>query len=355
MFVGAEQSVCLPITRPIYAHLIWETQTQQEGHTMKREPYVVIGTKLPSNSFCGPFMKLRFKTSLVACIIMAGLLAGCGGGGSGSAMVVDDPPTGDDSGSARVNNIQAAISQIAGASDSVLVSDVIASVPVGGQMRPVRLDMSCATDSCTARFNGIELIRVSVSEFETLPPYIALQRTGVQQGVPIVKGSGEVTQIGISTDMTLLGGWLDHSLFAVQTEVATRGTINEVDVAGLQAGYGYSIGNATGTNPVLADKATWRGGMVGASVGSGLVRGDATLTLDVGQMAMDVTFTNIHNVDTGHSREDMTWGGLAVTNGTFGTGSQGDSIQGRFYGPNHEEVGGIFERARVVGAFGARR
>ena len=51
----------------------------------------------------------------------------------------------------------------------------------------------------------------------------------------------------------------------------------------------------------------------------------------------------------------MTWDGLAVTNGTFGTGSQGDSIQGRFYGPNHEEVGGIFERDHIIGAFGGGR
>ena len=51
----------------------------------------------------------------------------------------------------------------------------------------------------------------------------------------------------------------------------------------------------------------------------------------------------------------MTWGGLTVTNGTFGTDSEGDSIQGQFYGPNHEEVGGIFERDQFVGAFGAGR
>lgn len=51
----------------------------------------------------------------------------------------------------------------------------------------------------------------------------------------------------------------------------------------------------------------------------------------------------------------MTWGGLAVTNGMFGTGSQEDSIQDQFYGPNHEEVGGIFEHDQIIGAFGAVR
>ena len=32
-----------------------------------------------------------------------------------------------------------------------------------------------------------------------------------------------------------------------------------------------------------------------------------------------------------------------------------DRISGQFYGPNHEEVGGVFERNMIVGAFGAKR
>ena len=97
--------------------------------------------------------------------------------------------------------------------------------------------------------------------------------------------------------------------------------------------------------------------MVGGSVGSDrrLVRGDATLTLDIAQMAMDVAFVNIRESGTGQSRADMMWDGLAMTNGTFGTGGRGDSIQGQFHGPNHEEVDGIFERDQIIDAFGAGR
>ena len=289
------------------------------------------------------------KRHVVAYIIMAGLLAGCGGGGSGSAMVVDAPP--------MVDNVQATISQIAGSADSILASDVLTSVPVGGQMIPFRFDTSCATDSCTASYNGVEHVRVSVSDLDALDPNIDWQRTAAQQGVSIAEGGGELTEPGISVDVTLLGGWLDHNFFAVQLEGVTHDTSDGGDVAGLEAGYAYSIGNATGTNPALSGDATWRGGMVGGSVGSdrSLVRGDATLTLDMAQMAMDVAFTNIRDASTEQSRADMMWGGLAVTNGTFGTGSQGDSIQGQFYGPNHEEVGGIFERDQIIGAFGAGR
>ncbi len=292
---------------------------------------------------------LSFRRHVVAFILMAGLLAGCGGGGGGFAMVMDGPP--------MVDGIQATISQIAASADSMLTSDVLASVPVGDQMMPVRFDTSCTADSCTALYDGVEHVRVSISDLDALEPNIDWQRTAAQQGVPIAEGGGELTEPGISVDVTLLGGWLDHNFFAVQLEGVTHDTSNGADVAALEAGYAYSIGNATGTNPALSGNATWRGGMVGGSVGSDrrLVRGDATLTLDMAQMAMDVAFTNVRDAGTGQSRADMMWDGLAVTNGTFGTGSQGDSIQGRFYGPNHEEVGGIFERDQMIGAFGAGR
>ena len=34
---------------------------------------------------------------------------------------------------------------------------------------------------------------------------------------------------------------------------------------------------------------------------------------------------------------------------------EGDSIQGQFYGADHQEIGGIFERDSIVGSFGVRR
>ena len=49
------------------------------------------------------------------------------------------------------------------------------------------------------------------------------------------------------------------------------------------------------------------------------------------------------------------WDDITVTGGAFAIGSGMNQIQGEFYGPNHEEVGGVFERNDVVGAFGAQR
>lgn len=68
-----------------------------------------------------------------------------------------------------------------------------------------------------------------------------------------------------------------------------------------------------------------------------------------------MAFTGIEDLDSGGPRGNMTCSGIPLAGGSFAAGPDGDSIEGRFHGPNHEEVGGIFERDRIVGAFGAKR
>ena len=53
--------------------------------------------------------------------------------------------------------------------------------------------------------------------------------------------------------------------------------------------------------------------------------------------------------------DDMNWEDIPLTSGSFQSGSGSDQISGQFYGPNHEEVGGVFERNQILGAFGAKR
>ena len=50
-------------------------------------------------------------------------------------------------------------------------------------------------------------------------------------------------------------------------------------------------------------------------------------------------------------RPDIRWNDLPLNDGKFGS----ESIQGAFYGPNHEEVGGVFSRDGALGAFGGTR
>ena len=120
---------------------------------------------------------------------------------------------------------------------------------------------------------------------------------------------------------------------------------------------GYSSpGNPTGEN------LTWTGGAVAIdhsviAEDRNLV-GDAELSVYLHERFAEalgdlvrVDITNLTDVVTGMTYEDMTWRNMPLRDGQFET----FQIRGQFFGPNHEEVGGIFERDSIVGAFGATR
>ena len=183
--------------------------------------------------------------------------------------------------------------------------------------------------------------------------YQAVARRG---GVVLAQGRGETNLFGlIPIERYGYGGWLEHSLFvAERAEVTDHPLLPDISAA-----YAYSVGNAAGSNPVSGN-ATWNGVMVGLDVSDtqaqgNPVQGHARIELDLASQDVDVAFTNIADVVTGNAHGAMAWTDLALTDGAFETGSTGDSISGRFYGADHEEVGGIFERNRIVGAFGAAR
>ena len=101
--------------------------------------------------------------------------------------------------------------------------------------------------------------------------------------------------------------------------------------------------------------------MVGADVSQtathrNLIQGNAEITIaDFADPQVDIAFTQVFDLINQTQRGDMTWTGIQVTAGGFSSGSDQNSIQGRFYGSDHEEVGGIFERNQILGAFGASR
>ena len=78
------------------------------------------------------------------------------------------------------------------------------------------------------------------------------------------------------------------------------------------------------------------------------VEGDARLEVDFVAVTVDVDFTSFDN-----SQADMSWDGLAVDNGAFGSVAEG--IEGSFYGADHEGAAGEFERDGLTGVFGALR
>lgn len=82
--------------------------------------------------------------------------------------------------------------------------------------------------------------------------------------------------------------------------------------------------------------------------------GQARLEMDLDTATVDIALTRF----TGYVR-DMSWEDLDVTNGAFrytgGTFLDPDTIEGKFYGDQHQGVAGIFERDGTKGVFGALR
>lgn len=192
----------------------------------------------------------RFLLSL----IVANFLAGCGGGGSGGGMTSSVTP---DMGESAT--IRSTIEQLAGSADSLLLSDVVgtfknnprptspgATQPDPGffNPRPFRAEPTCrTTTSCSVTVLG-QSIPISLSTFQSLDPDLQFSGLDSRQGVSMAEGQSHATQQGVSTSVSVLGGWLDHNFFAVQLERVTGG------VTDIEAGYSYSAGAASGTTPL---------------------------------------------------------------------------------------------------------
>ncbi|MDE0103046.1 MAG: hypothetical protein OXN89_11760 [Bryobacterales bacterium] len=203
-----------------------------------------------------------------------------------------------------------------------------------------------------------------------------------RRGVSLAERTEVLSEGDGMTDHRALAGWINHSLFVIETPPHGEGRHAHF--------YGaFSMGNTTGSNPgVLADSsATWSGVMIGLRVSAPdvFVNGDALVTVsnaggDAG-LLVDVEFTNMKDEDTGAGLGDVSWNGLELKEGSFGVvpvandeshfsrHPAGRGISGRFYGSTHEEVGGLFsftksvaggggvdgDRYGVSGVFGAKR
>ena len=211
-----------------------------------------------------------------------------------------------------------------------------------------RLHAACKGALCSVGFlRFIDPGHFGLGGFE----FVLLPR---RNGVRAVAQQADTTW----TDSRIYGGWMDHSFFASQANLL----VNEDDPDyGAILVKSYAAGNASGQVPT--GNARWEGFMAGrdggvlddhGSVVIGTARIDVTIT-DTGASA-DVRFTEIENQQSGRTYADMQWGALAITSSGFSRERAGtDRIAGQFYGPEQEEVGGVFERDGINGAFGGRR
>ena len=193
---------------------------------------------------------------------------------------------------------------------------------------------------------------------------IELQPVMSHHGVSI----GQVRATSRSTDTQLYGGWMEHSAFFVRSLRHT----SDAHTAGFPHAFGYThwlidnTGNNYRANPQDLSSSglggTWTGAVVGIRYSSGkeghVVHGTAEVSIpDFTNVMVNVSFTGLHDRDAGESVASMQWSNLSVTEGAFSSvdANPYNEIRGRFYGSEHTDATGTFDRNSIIGAFGAIR
>ena len=307
---------------------------------------------------------------------LALLLSACGGG----LDSIIDSVTGNgttDKGTFQVNAAQAralagasepdfadgdvatALEGLTVSSDALLMSGFRTSL-ADGTLVPLATICSGATCNAPAAsaLLGNEL-SLSVSDLSYVDADgdgdARFEAVGSRHGVSLAQGRGVSTFSGIAIARYGYGGWMNHSFFAVESGTITQGP-PVLEGAGVQ--FSYAVGNAANSNPSLTGSGTWTGVMVGmdSAADGHPVQGDARITVDdLSDPMVDVTFTNVLDLVAGTAYQDMSWANMVSTDGGFQGGTGTRTIQGQFYGPSHQEVGGTFMHDSILGAFGANR
>ncbi len=322
-------------------------------------------------------------------VFFAVALAACGGGGGSSSSTASDS-SGSGSGSSVVPDdlsdiawkldaaaarqavagsealtitpaqASQALTAIENSADTVTASDVLAYAGTGPL---IRATTNCGSGLiCTIRYPDGDTDVIDLGEPDS--------DTGTDEGQLVMRHNGvSLAQSrlrnhkGTANQYELLsyGGWLTYSAFEIGVAASPSFTGSEVSLA-----LALSYGDGTRSNPsdIAGMTATWSGVMAGVDMSSAnrenFIHGEAEATVDFANSDMDVTFSNLVDLNDANRNSALnnmnwTWQNLSLTNGAFRSGSGTHQIKGQFYGPNHEEVGGTFERNRVIGAFGAAR
>ena len=211
-----------------------------------------------------------------------------------------------------------------------------------------------------------------------LPDLSAFERLEPQRGVDRATRSHREERLKAPVSYRAFGAWTDRGFFIVETSLSEESREFTYRT--------WWFGNASDTGPV-----TGAGGsaqLVGdhdrcdrrfiRTIDGTFIQGDADLTVTglrtPGAASVDVEFTNIAREDNGAALGNMVWQGLPLQGRSFGTndvrfyeadrgythrasfGIQAEgSLFGHIYGPNGEEVGGLFHRNSIAGAFAAKR
>ena len=275
---------------------------------------------------------------ILAVLLTAILLFGCGGGDKGVSPNTSGPSS---------NNLTYLNNDVL-----LFVSDIslYASTPQGR----VRLlaNSNCDPQGCSVSNSALGYserftIEDLVAEGESIPGSFELVDSGSRNGVELYRASQHIPYDDGDIDVEGFGGWMRHNTFVAFVGETTSQGVH------VEAGLGLSIGIQSGSFPAVS--ATYNGVMLGidrrpAQHGNP-VRGDARIDFTLTQPNDPRVSISFSNIDGG-STSSMNWQSLSVgQNGTFYHGN----ISGSFYGANHQEVGGTFNAHDVVGAYGAAK
>ena len=237
--------------------------------------------------------------------------------------------------------------RIATNADHVLFTDWIEWRP--GSTERERVSVDCRGETCmvgdSQTLFANRVVTVDPEQLTLLP-----DTNGISTGIE--------NFVGFGIEAHNFVGWMEHSFFASSSRTFVgeshpdKGTIRM---------FASSIGDATLTNPEA--EATWTGFVSARDDAAGTtldsyVTGDARISVRISDQVMaDVHLTGMVNATTGLQHGDLVYEDMSVVDGQFGRYHADDHrLSGVFYGPNHEEVGGIFEHPQgLLGSYGGSK
>lgn len=290
---------------------------------------------------------------LVSCLLF--LLAACGGGGSGGGGgAMSDPPMMAPPSAAEV---RADIADIRATANTLRMTDLVTTSRSAVHANTRGITTCRGGTECSSE-PAYEEPYWSLHELADLFSDASLRVEAPLYGVNNVVLTGRTSSVELdegrnfTTDHTVYGGWLSTNFFGVkQTRYQGRSVYGSVE--GLEDLIAFSGGTASGSNPVTGS-AEWNGLVlaVDAATPTQPVNGKAAMTYDFTTGKLDVDFTNLRG---SRAYPDLQWQHIDVQHGRFESRGGTGLISGTFYGDAHQEVGGIFERSNLIGAFGATR
>jgi len=242
------------------------------------------------------------------------------------------------------------VAKVIAGSDTLMVSDVLS---IQGQEEPSLTEYQCITATNTCTRTGVPLFEPegALSDLVRVTANPDIERSDVRRykGIGLAEYSATATRQGVEWTTSHYGAWLDYS--ALETSIASAEKPGEVN---LTTAYNLSFGKRTGTAP--SGNATWEGVMLGHTRHGAVqpLQGDAIMNFKLDAMTIDVYFSKIKNLTTRDDYPDLRFDEVPVSKGAFTSRTDTAHIAGRFYGPAHEEVGGVFTYPTALGAFGGR-